>query len=87
MPKTNNALFCNKEFVESAIKNREKFHIVDARSESRFSGSEPEPRKNLRSGHILNSINLPYQKLIRNGKYIEISEIENIFTRFYAQKI
>ena len=31
--------------------------IVDARTEGRFKGVEPEPRPNLQSGHIPNSLN------------------------------
>lgn len=38
--------------------------ILDARSEGRFRGEEPEPREGLRSGHIPNSINLPYTRLL-----------------------
>ena len=38
--------------------------ILDARSEARFRGEEPEPREGLRSGHIPNSINLPYTRLL-----------------------
>lgn len=37
--------------------------IIDARSEGRFYGREPEPRPGLRSGHISKSINLPLGKL------------------------
>jgi len=42
--------------------------ILDARSENRFNGTEPEPREGLRSGHIPNSINLPYTKLMVGHK-------------------
>jgi len=40
------------------------FQVIDARSKGRFSGTEPEPRKNLKSGSILNSINLPWNECI-----------------------
>ena len=46
-----------------------KFKIVDARSESRFNGTGKEPREHLKSGRIENSINIPYQETLRNGKY------------------
>ena len=72
-------IFCNKDFVKRAIKNREKFQIIDARSEERFNGVSPEPHKNLKSGHIPTSINLPYEKLIKDGKYIEKNDIKKIF--------
>ncbi len=34
--------------------------LVDARSQARFCGREPEPRPGLRCGHIPGSINLPF---------------------------
>ena len=37
--------------------------ILDARSHGRFEGKEPEPRPGLRSGHIPNSLNVPFQNL------------------------
>lgn len=38
--------------------------VLDARSPGRFSGGEPEPRAELRSGHIPGSRNLPYPALV-----------------------
>lgn len=40
--------------------------ILDARSAERFRGEAPEPREGLRSGHIPNSINLPFQMLLNS---------------------
>ncbi|WP_127902067.1 3-mercaptopyruvate sulfurtransferase [Solirhodobacter olei] len=40
------------------------WEIVDARSAERFLGQAPEPRAGLRSGHIPNSRNLPFQTLL-----------------------
>jgi thiosulfate/3-mercaptopyruvate sulfurtransferase len=37
--------------------------VVDARSASRFTGEEPEVRPGLASGHIPDSVNLPYTRL------------------------
>jgi thiosulfate/3-mercaptopyruvate sulfurtransferase len=39
--------------------------VLDARSEGRFVGTEPEPRAGLRGGHIPGSLNLPYDRLFR----------------------
>ena len=39
--------------------------VVDARSQGRFVGTEPEPRAGLRGGHIPGSVNLPYDQLYR----------------------
>jgi thiosulfate/3-mercaptopyruvate sulfurtransferase len=38
--------------------------VLDARSEGRFRGTEPEPRPGLKGGHIPASRNLPFQVLI-----------------------
>ena len=38
--------------------------VVDARSKGRFEGTEPEPRKGLKSGHIRGSVNLPFPQLL-----------------------
>jgi thiosulfate/3-mercaptopyruvate sulfurtransferase len=45
--------------------------IVDARSAARFAGAEPEPRAGLRSGHMPGARNLPYRKLIADGRLAE----------------
>ena len=34
--------------------------VVDARGAGRFTGSEAEPRQGLRSGHIPQSVNVPF---------------------------
>lgn len=39
------------------------FSILDARSQGRFEGTAPEPRAELRSGHIPGSLNLPFDRL------------------------
>lgn len=38
--------------------------VIDARSTGRFSGSAPEPRPGLPSGHLPGSINVPHSELI-----------------------
>jgi thiosulfate/3-mercaptopyruvate sulfurtransferase len=38
--------------------------VVDARSALRFKGEAPEPREGLRSGHIPNSLSLPFTELL-----------------------
>jgi thiosulfate/3-mercaptopyruvate sulfurtransferase len=42
--------------------------VVDARSAERFAGRAPEPRPGLRSGHMPRSFNVPYDRLIENGR-------------------
>lgn len=40
------------------------YTIIDARAGERFRGEVPEPRPNLRSGHIPNALNLPFTELL-----------------------
>ena len=53
--------------------------VIDARSEARFKGTVPEPRENLKSGHIPSSLNLPFQKVLDNGKFKAKDELKQIF--------
>jgi thiosulfate/3-mercaptopyruvate sulfurtransferase len=54
--------------------------VVDARSAARFAGKAPEPRPGLRSGHMPRSFNVPYDRLIENGRLKSREEIAAAFT-------
>lgn len=66
------------EFIKTNIEKQDSL-IVDARSSGRFNGTAPEPRKGLRSGSIPNSINIPYETLLENGKFKNEQELLEIF--------
>lgn len=54
--------------------------VVDARSEGRFKGRDPEPRPGLPSGHIPGSKSLPFTDLLVEGKrYKPVSELKQLF--------
>lgn len=57
----------------------EKFVITDARSRERFEGTAPEPRKELKSGHIPNSVCLPYQEVLNRTRFKSPKELQVIF--------
>jgi thiosulfate/3-mercaptopyruvate sulfurtransferase len=59
--------------------NTQTANILDARSRARFFGEVPEPRAGLRSGHIPNSVCLPFQDLIKDGQLKPVSELAQIF--------
>ena len=59
--------------------NSKKFQVIDARTEERFCGLIPEPRENMSSGHIPNSINLPFEKVLDKGKMKSKQELTKIF--------
>jgi len=54
--------------------------IVDARSPERFAGKAPEPRPGLRSGHIPRSFNVPYDRVLENGRLASRERITSAFT-------
>ena len=47
--------------------------IVDARSAERFRGEAPEPRPGLRSGHMPGAFNVPFDRLVENGRWCRAS--------------
>jgi thiosulfate/3-mercaptopyruvate sulfurtransferase len=53
--------------------------IVDARPADRFAGKAPEPRPDLRSGHMPRSFNVPYSRLVENGQLVARARIESAF--------
>ncbi|CAM1356820.1 sulfurtransferase [Tenacibaculum ascidiaceicola] len=60
--------------------------ILDARSKGRFYATEPEPRKDLRGGHIPNSKSLPYAELQLEGKMKSKEELQKIFSDMNPNK-
>ena len=69
----NSSLVINKSKVNENI-TQNKFQLIDARGEQRFLGLQPEPRKELRSGNIKGSINLPFQKIINENRTFKKKE-------------
>ncbi|MGF1769963.1 sulfurtransferase [Enterovibrio makurazakiensis] len=55
-------------------------NVIDVRPADRFAGSVPEPRAGVRSGHMPNAKNLPFGKLLVNGKFKDKSELERLIT-------
>ena len=72
-----------KQIDENIITN--EFKVIDARSNERFEGKVPEPRKGLRSGSIKNSFCLPFSEFI-NEDHTFISK-EKILDKFKLIKI
>ncbi|MBD1582095.1 rhodanese-like domain-containing protein [Pseudoalteromonas sp. S16_S37] len=73
--------FIDSQQVLSAIED-ESVLLLDARSAKRFTGEDPEPRDNMRSGHIPNSKSLPYQQILNEqGLVKSVSELKSLFTQ------
>ncbi len=69
--------FVDAEQVSAAINTETQ--IVDARSAARFNGEVDEPRAGVRQGHIPGSLNLPFQAVLENGKFKDVSALAKIF--------
>ncbi len=74
----NNEFFKNHLQVLDNISSEEKL-VVDARANERFKGLVDEPRKGLRSGHIPNSVSLPYTDLLKDDLMLEEDALKTIF--------
>jgi thiosulfate/3-mercaptopyruvate sulfurtransferase len=72
-------LFCDGNFVASVLSDSSTV-VLDARSNARFTGLAKEPRSGLRSGHMPNALNLPFEAVVKNGKIVPKSELIKIFT-------
>jgi len=78
----NSSLVLNKNQIDLNIKDR-IFELVDARSKERFLGKQPEFRKELRSGNIEGSKNLPFTELINKSDktFKKKNELTDIFVK------
>ena len=70
------------EDIESNLKYK-KFKLIDARPSGRFNGIDPEPRIEIKSGNIKNSINIPFSSVINSetGCFKDKEELEKIFKK------
>ena len=68
MAQEHSSLVLNKEQVVSNINNK-SFELIDARGRERFSGQQAEARKELKSGNIEGSKNIPYTELINSDDH------------------
>lgn len=73
-------LFCDSAHVLEAISDP-RFAVIEARSNGRFNGTEPEPRAGLRPGHIPNSINLPYAQVVVDGFVLSTTKLDSVFSK------
>ncbi|MDH7447255.1 sulfurtransferase [Aquimarina sp. 2201CG14-23] len=56
--------------------------ILDARSYGRYKGIDPEPRSDLKGGHIPNALSLPYTEVLEDGKMLPVQELRTLFANF-----
>ena len=82
LAKENKLLVLDKKKIELNIKKK-LFELIDARSKERFNGLEEEPRKELKSGNIKGSKNIPFLKVINkfDNTFKNKEEIKSEFER------
>jgi len=68
------SLFVDADHVATALINP-AVAVLDARSEGRFQGRDPEPRQGLRGGHMPNAINVPFGAVQAQGHMKSAEEI------------
>lgn len=78
--------FVDSNYVLRALTDP-TFTVVDARSEGRFKGLEPEPRAGLRVGHMPGAVNIPFTSVQENGKLLSESELQSIFEKYTDKKM
>jgi len=71
--------FVDSTYVEQKIDDVNSI-TIDARSADRFTGSLPDPRPNVRSGHIPLSINIHYSSLQKGIGEADIAQITDVFS-------
>lgn len=75
------------KFTNDVLENIETENsvLLDARSEGRFFGTEPEPRKDVKGGHIPKSLSLPHSAILSGNKMKSTTELQAIFQTKNAQ--
>lgn len=79
-------MFVDSAYVLKALHDPD-FSVIDARSEGRFKGLEPEPRHGLRRGHMPNAVNIPFTSVLENGKMSSKSQLQSIFEKYGDKKM
>lgn len=77
-------LFCDFEVVLSALEDP-KIQVVDARSEGRFYGLEPEPRPGVREGHMPNAKNLPVKDVVADRKLKSSNQLLEMYQSLVSE--
>ena len=66
--------------LENIVKK--EFQVIDARSQGRYNGNDPEPRPTKKVGHIPGSINLPFPVLLNPQNYFTFKSADAIRAAF-----
>lgn len=70
--------FVDSEQVLASLEDPQ-VQVVDARASDRFLAKVAEPRADLRSGHMPNAKNLPFNALLENGKFRTTGQLSALY--------
>jgi thiosulfate/3-mercaptopyruvate sulfurtransferase len=68
-----------KDFAQVQQMITERKQILDARSAGRFTGSAPEPRAGISSGHMPGATNIPFTELVAEGRLKPAEQLHQVF--------
>lgn len=76
-------------FTGDVLKNieTEMSLVVDARSKGRFFATEPEPRKDMKGGHIPKSKSLPHTEIVIDNFMISDNNLRNIYNQLNPNQL
>mgnify|MGYP000120539499 CR=1 FL=1 len=84
VPNVQPELVCDANAVLAQI-NNPNFRLLDARANERFHGAVSEPRPGVRSGHIPNALNLPFQQVLDGPKLKPVAELRKQFSSLTSE--
>jgi len=68
-----------KDFAQMQALIAGRAQILDARSAGRFSGTSPEPRAGLSSGHMPGAVSTPFLELVEDGRLKPADKLKEFF--------
>lgn len=74
----NTSLVANADDVQLALASG-KTQVVDARPAERFRGEAPEPRAEVRPGHMPGALNVPTTTVVKDGRLASKEELAKAF--------
>lgn len=72
--------------MKANVRSKTPVQVIDARSSGRFRGVDPEPNPKIRSGHIPNSISMPFTSNM-NMETKTLLKTDDIRSNFNDRKV
>lgn len=71
-----------EDMIENVNNKGKLFKVIDARPKGRFNGTAPEPRNDIKSGHIPFSVNIPFTEVLESENRLmkPTNQLLDVFT-------